>query len=201
MICSNCGHDNLPEARFCAHCGAALAAPPIGEVPVATEVTPAAAIPAETQVRRSYFPAAVGFFLFVLILGPLLFGLRDIAQYDPLRAILPLAGVGGGVAVVVWPSLRFHLEGRLTSALGMVLIIVGAVMAVAVTFRFYDGRSYYTGSVISFFIVGVGLSLLFPAAFWRHLNRVPSMWLGILMFSALLGLAWSYWVVSFLLEW
>ncbi|HEY88004.1 MAG TPA: zinc-ribbon domain-containing protein [Dehalococcoidia bacterium] len=23
MRCENCGHDNLPDARFCANCGAA----------------------------------------------------------------------------------------------------------------------------------------------------------------------------------
>lgn len=40
MKCGSCGHDNLPEARFCANCGAATSAAPVG--PVGTVAAPVA---------------------------------------------------------------------------------------------------------------------------------------------------------------
>lgn len=59
MKCGNCGHDNLPEARFCANCGAALVAAAVE--PVAAVAPPAA--PPSVALEYSGFWLRFGAFL------------------------------------------------------------------------------------------------------------------------------------------
>ena len=200
MQCPSCQRDNPPEASFCANCGASLAtgtaappAPPMGEAQATAEIPSPAVAHVEASVRLSIFSAAVGFVVSGLILGSLVSWLRYVVDYDPLRAILPLAGVGGGVAVALWLSSRLQMRGRLAAALGMALIVLGSVLVV---FSFGLFHTKNPQAVIGGGIVGLGLGLAFPMVFWRHLNGVSALGMGVLAVSAFLGVVVGYWAAS-----
>lgn len=169
MVCSACGTDNSSEAQFCGNCGFSMVTgapvtppPPAGESQPALERLSATAIPAEAPVRISIFSGAVGLFILGLITG----GLVEL-QHDPLLAASAWVGLGVGFAAAVWLSPRLRIVGRLPSAVGMASIFIGSyIVLVGVRqFGFYLASSFFG-------ITGLGLGLLFPVTFWRHITRV-----------------------------
>ena len=79
--------------------------------------------------------------------------------------------------------------------MGMALIFIGSVVLVVWSSRFfYDTTNPQV--VIGGGIVGLGLGLAFPMAFWRHLTGVAALGIGVLAFSAFLGLVVGYWAAS-----
>lgn len=196
MACTNCGHENRAEARFCGNCGAALAT-------TAELLSPSVeAAPAATTAQISVVSAAVGLFLLGLTVGMLaLMTLGTLALLpgpwrDPLRVVYVWLGAGVGVAVALWLSVRFQWTGRLPSAFGMALVfiglgfpmVLGLIATVATGFGFAGISGFGFGNTIVFGIVGVGIGLLFPVTFWRHIRNLKRGGKATLVVAGIAGL-------------
>ncbi len=122
MICPSCGYDNLSEARFCGHCGAALAA---HEPALTSDATPSTAI-LDVGVEYAGFWPRVGAWaidLFVIGVGlavlsmlfsvsRILFGISGIGPF-----FAPLLLAGPWLYWVLFTGLRGQTLGKM--ALGI----------------------------------------------------------------------------------
>ncbi|MDP3063478.1 MAG: hypothetical protein Q8O40_09765 [Chloroflexota bacterium] len=140
---------------------------------------------AEARVRISTFSAVVGLFILGLIMSGLLIALRF--AYDPLYTVSRWVFMGLGVAATMTLAGRLQWTGRLPSALGLVLIIIG------LRFNVY-GFSLFTALVSG--LIGLGIGLLVPLAFWRQSNHISITWKVALVFGAVAGLGLGYYLAS-----
>lgn len=95
-----------------------------------------------------------------------------------------MVGMGAGAALSLWLSWRFRLIGRLPSAVGMALIALPLLFLGMGASWFGYGISPQAVTVRV--VIGFGIGLLLPAAFWRHLGQMS---LGARLALALAALA------------
>lgn len=103
MHCRNCGHDNLPEARFCASCGAAL----VATIEPSPAVSEPVSVPSPPVVAMEY----AGFWIrFAACLIDILI-ISAAASVFRFGLSLPmLAGSGGfGITGMIWSSIAGFL--------------------------------------------------------------------------------------------
>jgi uncharacterized RDD family membrane protein YckC len=99
MECGKCGHQNLPEARFCANCGAALVVAPVGPVPT---VAAPAAQPSAIVEYSGFWLRFVAFLLDSIILVAASFLVR-------LLFLFPSGNIAWPVFLGVFPSIFYWL--------------------------------------------------------------------------------------------
>ena len=172
LACPNCGRENPAEARFCGNCGTAL-----------TFVAP----------RISVFPAALALFIGGLLVGGMWRTLcqcygsgnptTEVNTTDLTFEVLFMAGAAAGQ----WLGPAYLRSGRRPSVLGMTLIGGSLVGTAAVTL--FSGPRLL--SVIEAGILGVmlglGVSLMLPRAFWHGLRYISTGGKIVLAIAVVLG--------------
>jgi hypothetical protein len=191
MRCPRCDIEYASDAAFCGQCGATLVTATAPAPP--QEQVPPAAAHAEAPVRISIFSAVVGLFILGLIIGGLLSSIRFKWWPEPLHVVSHWLPLGLGVAATLWLTGRLQWTGRLLSALSLVLIIMGLLFREVVAYGLLDFRF---GLPIAYGLIGLGIGLLVPLVFWRHLNYISITGKVALVFGTVAGLGLVYYIAA-----
>jgi hypothetical protein len=169
MRCPRCDIEYASDAAFCGQCGSPLSTQATPSPPTAS----AAPTPVTAETRISVASAAIGIFPIALVavqlFSPTYY--RDLG-HNPLALVYPLIATGLGVATSLGLSSRLRLVGRLPAALGIMLFVMGLIL----TSVFHISSELISSGLIyvGYGVVGLGVGLLFPLAFWRFSKKTSS---------------------------
>jgi hypothetical protein len=158
--------------------------------------------PVTAETRVSVASAAIGTFPIALVAGQMFSSVYDRHfSDDPLASVYPWIATGLGVATSLGLSSRLRLVGRLPAALGIILFVIGLTLTYGFDFssasKLISGETIYLGmALLGYGVVGLGVGLLFPLAFWRFYKKTSSR-LKVAMpmaIAAIAGIGTDFWL-------
>lgn len=184
MKCITCATENPPKAIFCGHCGA-----PLGREPV----------------QISVFSAALGLVVLgIMVSDSVAFPLTFLKGH--IYSFYSLLGVGGGVGVGLLLTLLFWRTGWFPTVVGVIVysigqilvplfIVVGSLMTPPGG-PIPGGVGIYPALFVVKPIASIGIGLLIPGAFWRHIRQLSTAGLVILAVAGVVGLPLGWFTSS-----